>query len=103
MKSATPVFAEQRRIGTVDTLRYGTNEIGKPTWTGGWHRTDIYRSFEPERGRRESVRERHFAADSKDYSPVFYRDVNGKYDGEKCECCFLNFSHTLALHDKRTK
>jgi len=88
---------ELRGVGTVDELRWGTNVIGKPAWKGGlWVRVDTYTSRESG----EVFRERYFCADSKDYSPVFNDDMNGRYNGERCSDCFLNFGHTLAEHDK---
>ena len=90
------VFSERRGVGVVDQLRYGTNEIGKPRWSGNsWYRVDLYRRASDG----EVIPERHFAAGSGDYSPVFYRDVNGKYDAD-CPSCYLNFPHTLAEHER---
>lgn len=78
--------------------KYGTNNIGKPFLSneGTWFRRDSYKPNDE----REAMLERHFALGRNDYSDLFIDGTNGKYHGS-CECCYLNFSHTLALHEAR--
>lgn len=91
----------QLSIGAVEQTEYGTNTIGKPYRPpgSGWERIDTYLSQEY-----GEVRERRFASGPDDFSPMARTMYAGKGNCSyhpKCECCWLGFSHTLALHNKR--
>jgi len=92
----------------IDTLRYGTNEIGRPEYRGHgcFVRVDTYTNRDG-----EVFHERHFAADSHDDSPAFHAVTNlgitpefpgeGTGNGTLCGSCYLGHGHTLKLHNKR--
>jgi len=89
-------------IGTIETLKYGTNQIGTPYRDrdgGGWFRVDTYTSFTEKR----PVNERRFAAGKDDVSSVArdypHGEGNIRYH-PKCSCCWLGFSHTVDLHNR---
>lgn len=91
----------QLALGATETTDYGTNTIGKPYRPpgGGWERIDTYHSTID-----ADHRERRFAASADDFSPMARAMYAGKGNCQyhpKCECCWLGFSHTLALHNRR--
>jgi len=80
---------------TTETLLFGTNEHGKPTFTtsGCWRRRDTYRN-----NAGQTYIESRFAAGLRDDSGVFF----GTYDAH-CSCCYLNFSHTIDSHNQAVR
>ena len=80
-----------------DILKWGTNQIGRPEFSSGgcWVRFDLYT---PNDGR-EAIRERRFAADKNDTSPMFVEGVTGRYHSD-CVSCWLNHSHTVERHNR---
>lgn len=86
--------------GQVQTTRYGRNAIGIPRLNdgAGYERIDIYTS----NSEGKPTPERRFALNKEDYSPMFtggyIADETGAYRFG-CSCCFLGFSHTVALHN----
>lgn len=80
-------------------LPFGTNEPGKPfsIERGGWQRVDVYRSADDGM----AYNERRFAACPEDSSEPLRHygpNANGHYN-PACSCCWLGFSHTLAMHE----
>jgi hypothetical protein len=80
---------------TVTTTEYGTYQHGTPWFSHdrSWFRTDLWTCKRD--GSEE--RERLFAAGPDDDTPVY----RGPYNPD-CSCCWLNFGHTTAAHEKRT-
>ncbi len=93
-------------IGTVLAGRYGTSEI---VGYRGPFRFHTYRPHDvhPSEPWNKEIRERAFCFDHSDVTPVVSTygaqvgdtdpDVR-QYDG-RCSSCYLNHSHTTALHD----
>jgi len=88
---------------TIETQKHGTNEHleYERRDSGTWYRVDKWTSHETG----ESTFERRFCDGPKDDSPQFRHfyagEGNAAYDA-KCSLCWLGFSHTLAIHNKRT-
>lgn len=78
-----------------DVLKFGTNEIGTPflSGEGTCFRIDTYTSAKTG----EVSKERRFALNRADDSPLFLDGATGHYDS-RCSCCYLNFSHTVEEH-----
>jgi hypothetical protein len=84
----------------IDKTDYGTNYIGTPYMTEGhsWCRDDRYVGQD---GKGEY--ERRFAAGKDDRSPMARPMYAGKGNCSyhpRCSCCWLGFSHTLAVHQR---
>lgn len=77
---------------------YGTTEI--VGFTAPW-RMEVYRPFEanPREPWNAAITERCMALGADDASP--HHDKGSHYDA-RCPCCYLNITHTQALHAART-
>lgn len=86
-------------IGTVHRYTYGTSEV--VGYDAPWRR-EIYRPFEvhPKEPWNAAVNERSMATGPDDATPR--HDKVRDYDAH-CSCCYLNITHTQALHGQRTK
>lgn len=95
-------------IGTVLTYAYGTATIAA---FEGARRIDTYRPFEvsPREPWNAAIRESSMCLDHNDASPVAQtyayqcgsREPFARAYNARCSCCYLNISHTTALHDAR--
>lgn len=85
--------------GTILELKYGTAEI--VDFAAPW-RIEVYRPHvvHPREPWNAAVRERIMAIDPFDASTR--HDKFAAYDS-RCSCCYLNISHTVALHAERAK
>jgi len=81
----------------VHTYTYGTSEI--VGYRSPW-RIEIYRPFNPHPKEpwNAEVTERCMALNAADTSPRHDKSV--RYDSA-CSCCYLNITHTEALHKSR--
>ena len=85
---------------TMTKTTYGRYEHGvpQPTESGGWRRADRYFSDNPQPEDHDGQLDRLFAASADDDSPWHATYPPGAYDGERCACCYLGFSHTEDKH-----
>ena len=79
-------------MATITITTRGQYTHGIPRHVGGstFRRHDTYTAKDG-----YSSGDSFFAASSRDDSPHF----DGRYDGERCSCCYLNFAHTTACHE----
>jgi len=95
-------YCQQPNPPIVEQLEFGTNTIGTPRRLpegGSWERVDLYTSHESG----DVTPERRFAAGRDDFSPMartMYAGSGNCTYHPKCSCCWLGFSHTLALHQR---
>ena len=87
----------------IDKTDYGVNHVGVPyrERDSNWMRIDRYVGQD---GAEEY--ERRFAAGKDDFSPMartMYAGMGNCSYHPRCSCCWLGFSHTLALHQREAK
>lgn len=104
-KSAPDGNPERLRanVAVVHTSPYGVNEVigFEMGERGGWRRIDRYTSHLGG----SPILERRFVLDSGDTSPQashYGEHANCEYH-PRCSCCWLGFSHSLALHNNQAK